>query len=136
MKHPLSITAALLLPLAVLHAAQPLNILFFTSDDMNHDSTAVFGGPIKDLTPHVDRLAAEGLRFEHAYSTVAVCQPVRQTMFCGLYPHRSGSMGFFSGQTGSANAQSTTARRRLPHLPLRQGQPPPSVGTILLRCGR
>lgn len=75
-------------------AAKPLNILFFTADDMNYDSSAVFGGPIKDLTPHVDRLAAEGMRFKHAYSTVAVCQPVRQTMFCGLYPHRSGSTGF------------------------------------------
>jgi N-sulfoglucosamine sulfohydrolase len=83
-----------MLPLAALHAAPP-NILYFTADDMNHDSSAVFGGPIRDLTPHVDQLAAEGLRFEHAYSTVAVCQPVRQTMFCGLYPHRSGSVGFF-----------------------------------------
>jgi N-sulfoglucosamine sulfohydrolase len=61
---------------------------------MNYDSSNVCGGPIKDLTPHVDQLAAEGMRFEYAYSTVAVCQPVRQTMQCGLYPHRSGSMGF------------------------------------------
>lgn len=89
------ILAAVLVPLAGLQAARPLNILFFTSDDMNYDSTAVYGGPIKDLTPHVDQLAAEGMRFEFAYSTVAVCQPVRQTMFTGLYPHRSGSMGFF-----------------------------------------
>jgi N-sulfoglucosamine sulfohydrolase len=81
--------------LNAIEAAEPLNILFFTADDMNYDSTAVFGGPIKDLTPNVDRFASEGLRFEHAYSTVAVCQPVRQTIFCGLYPHRSGSMGFF-----------------------------------------
>jgi len=90
-----STIAALFLSMVGLTAARPLNILFFTADDMNFDSTAVFGGPIKDLTPHVDQLASEGLRFEHAYSTVAVCQPVRQTMFCGLYPHRSGSMGFF-----------------------------------------
>ncbi len=75
--------------------AAPPNVLFFTADDMNFDSSAVFGGPIRDLTPHIDRLAAEGMRFDHAYSTVAVCQPVRQTMLCGLYPHRSGSMGFF-----------------------------------------
>jgi len=33
--------------------------------------------------------------FEFAYSTVAVCQPVRQTMQTGLYPHRSASMGFY-----------------------------------------
>lgn len=90
----MTLLAALLLPLGALCAAPP-NIVFFTADDMNHDSSAVFGGPIKDLTPHIDRLAAEGLRFAHAYSTVAVCQPVRQIMFTGLYPHRSGSMGFF-----------------------------------------
>jgi N-sulfoglucosamine sulfohydrolase len=94
MRSPFSFIAALALTACAIHA-KPLNILFFTADDMNHDSSAVFGGPIRDLTPHVDKLAAEGLRFEHAYSTVAVCQPVRQTMFCGLYPHRSGSMGFF-----------------------------------------
>jgi N-sulfoglucosamine sulfohydrolase len=94
MKTPQCIIAALFLTIAALHSA-PLNILYFTADDMNFDSSAVFGGPIKDLTPNIDKLAADGLRFEHAYSTVAVCQPVRQTMFCGLYPHRSGSMGFF-----------------------------------------
>lgn len=75
--------------------AKPLNFLFFTADDMNFDSSNVYGCPIKGLTPNLDRLAAEGLRFQYAYSTVAVCQPVRQTMQTGLYPHRSGSMGFF-----------------------------------------
>lgn len=95
MKRLFAFLSALLLPLAALHAAKPLNILFFTADDMNYDSSGVCGGPIKDLTPQLDRLAAEGMRFEYAYSTVAVCQPVRQTMQCGLYPHRSGSMGFF-----------------------------------------
>jgi N-sulfoglucosamine sulfohydrolase len=76
-------------------AAAPPNVLFFTADDMNFDSSGVFGGPIADLTPNIDSLAARGMRFAHTYSTVAVCQPVRQTMLCGLYPHRSGSMGFF-----------------------------------------
>ncbi len=91
----LVLIAALLFPPAAIHAAPRLNILFFTADDMNFDSSGVCGGPIKDLTPHVDRLAAEGLRFHYAYSTVAVCQPVRQIMQTGLYPHRNGAMGFF-----------------------------------------
>ncbi len=91
----LVILSALLLPCAELRSAPRLNILIFTSDDMNFDSSGVCGGPIKDLTPNLDRLAAEGLRFEHAYSTVAVCQPVRQIIQTGLYPHRSGAMGFF-----------------------------------------
>ena len=94
MKTLLIILTALLLPLTALHAA-PLNILLFTADDMNFDSSGVCGGPVKDLTPHIDALAAQGLRFEHACSVVAVCQPSRQVMLTGLYPHRSGSMGFF-----------------------------------------
>ncbi len=93
---PLPAAAALLfLTLSALHAAPPLNILLFTADDMNFDSSGVYGGPVKDLTPNIDRLAAEGLRFEHAYTVVAVCQPSRQVMLSGLYPHRNGSMGFF-----------------------------------------
>ena len=96
MNLPALALAAALLPIACLHAAAPMpNILFFTSDDMNFDSTAVCGGPIRDLTPNVDKLAGESVRFEYAYSTVAVCQPVRQIMQTGLYPHRNGSMGFF-----------------------------------------
>jgi len=89
------ILLSLLLTLATVSASEPLNILFFTSDDMNYNSVGVCGSPIKDLTPHVDQLASQGLRFEHVYSTVAVCQPVRQIMQTGLYPHRNGCMGFF-----------------------------------------
>ena len=50
MKFALSLVAALLLPLADLQAAKPLNILFFTADDMNYDSSGVCSGPIKELT--------------------------------------------------------------------------------------
>ena len=75
--------------------SQRPNIVFITADDMNYDSSNAYGGPIKDLTPHLNRLATEGLRFQQAYSTVAVCQPVREIMHTGLYPHRNGAMGFF-----------------------------------------
>ena len=94
-KNLLCLLLLALTPLRDPLAAAPLNILFFTADDMNFDSSGVCGGPIKDLTPNIDRLASEGLRFEYSYSTVAVCQPVRQIMQTGLYPHRNGSMGFF-----------------------------------------
>jgi len=71
-----------------------LNILFITADDMNYDSAGCTGCVIKDLTPNVDRLAGEGMRFQYAYSTVAVCQPVREIMHTGLYPQHNGAMGF------------------------------------------
>lgn len=77
------------------HNGRTLNVLLITADDLNHDSVGCYGGPIADLTPNIDRLASEGLRFQYAYSTVAVCQPVRQIMHTGMYPHRNGSMGFF-----------------------------------------
>jgi arylsulfatase A-like enzyme len=80
-------------------SAKP-NIVFITADDLNFDSLGCYGARIKGLTPHLDALAREGIRFERAYSTVAVCQPVRQTMLTGLYPHRSGSMGFFPIKPG------------------------------------
>jgi len=76
-------------------SAAPPNVLFITADDMNYDSAGCYGCPIAGLTPNLDRLAADGMRFHYAYSTVAVCQPVREIMHSGLYPHRSGAMGFF-----------------------------------------
>ena len=95
-----AIGLAMLLPLtahcqvASASAGRP-NIVFITADDMNFNSSDVYGGPIKNLTPHLDVLAGEGMRFHYAYSTVAVCQPVREIMHTGLYPHRNGAMGFF-----------------------------------------
>jgi hypothetical protein len=58
MKFPFPIIATWILSIVGLSAAKPLNIMFFTADDMNYNSTAVFGGPIKDLTPNVDHLAS------------------------------------------------------------------------------
>lgn len=71
------------------------NILFITVDDMNHDTPGVFGGPIPDLTPHIDRLAREGRRFLRAHVPVAVCQPSRQCMMTGLFPPANGATGFY-----------------------------------------
>jgi len=93
-----ALTTLLLALPAVLHGAdapRKLNFLFITADDMNYDSAGCYGCPVKDLTPNLDRLAAEGIRFHYAYSTVAVCQPVREIMHTGLYPHRNGAMGYF-----------------------------------------
>ena len=58
MKLTLSLVAALLLPLADSQAAKPLNILFFTADDMNC-AHRVCAGPIKDRTPNLDRIQTD-----------------------------------------------------------------------------
>lgn len=70
------------------------NILLITADDMSCDSVGVFGCKVKDTTPNIDRLAAEGIRFDRAHVTIAVCQPCRNVWMTGRYPHRSGGEGF------------------------------------------
>jgi N-sulfoglucosamine sulfohydrolase len=69
-------------------------VLLITVDDMNCDSVGVFGSKIPDITPNIDRLASQGLRFERAHVTIAICQPTRAVWMTGRYPHRSGAFGF------------------------------------------
>lgn len=73
---------------------EPLNVLLFTADDLHRDSLECFGGKVRGLTPHLDAFAAEGMRFERAHVTVAICQPSRGVLATGLYGHNSGVMGF------------------------------------------
>ena len=70
------------------------NILLITADDLNCDSLGVYGCKTPDITPNIDKLAAQGVRFEHAHVTIAVCQPCRGVLATGRYPHRSGIEGF------------------------------------------
>ena len=70
------------------------NILLITADDLNCDSLGVYGCKTPDITPNIDRLASQGMRFEHAHVTIAVCQPCRGVLATGMYPHRSGIEGF------------------------------------------
>ena len=78
------------------------NILLIVADDLNYDSLRfVNGGVAPDVTPNIDRLAAESFRFEKAFSVVSVCQPSRQSMLSGLLPHNYGGRGFFPMADGT-----------------------------------
>ncbi|MFC2115406.1 sulfatase [Bacteroidota bacterium] len=95
----------ILLPALILYscaeekAPQP-NILLITADDMSYSSPGFAGGVAPDVTPNIDRLASESFSFEKAFATVAVCQPSRQSMLSGRYPHNYGSAGFFPMKAG------------------------------------
>ena len=60
--------------LALLTAALPVaatekwNLLFLTTDDMSCDSVGAWGCKLADTSPHLDRLAARALRFNHAFA--------------------------------------------------------------------
>jgi len=75
------------------------NILLFLTDQQRRDSLGCYGNPIC-RTPNVDRLAAEGVRFEQAYTNTAICTAVRATLLTGLEPHRHGMLANFERNIG------------------------------------
>jgi uncharacterized sulfatase len=60
------------------------NVLLFFTDQQRWDTLGCYGQPL-DVTPHMDRLAAEGVRFEHAYTCQPVCGPARASLQTGKY---------------------------------------------------
>ena len=67
------------------------NILLIISED-NGQHIGCYGDPYAQ-TPHIDKLASEGVRFENMYATQAVCSPGRASILTGLYPHQNGQFG-------------------------------------------
>ena len=65
--------------------ANPPNILWICSDQQRFDSLGCYGNPFVQ-TPNLDRLAQEGVLFEHAYSQSPVCTPSRASFLTGRYP--------------------------------------------------
>lgn len=62
------------------------NLLIITNDQHRADCLGCYGNPII-RTPHTDRLAAEGVRFNHHYVHAPQCVPSRVSMHTGRYPH-------------------------------------------------
>ena len=60
------------------------NVVFFFSDQQRWDTLGCYGQPLP-VTPHLDRLAAEGVRFEHAFTCQPVCGPARACIQTGKY---------------------------------------------------
>lgn len=65
------------------------NVLMIVVDDLNNWVTHLNGHP-NARTPHIDRLAAQGMTFAHAYSPVPACNPTRAATLVGVRPWTSG----------------------------------------------
>ena len=86
--------AGLNLPAANSHGNQPSanrrpNFVIFMTDGQRADELSIAGNAILQ-TPHMDRIAQEGIRFENAFVTNALCAPTRGSLLTGLYAARNG----------------------------------------------
>lgn len=70
------------------------NILIVSADDLAYNSVGAFGCAVKDITPNIDQLATQGIRFTNAHVNTPVCQPCRQSWLTGRFPHNNGAEGF------------------------------------------
>ena len=64
-------------------ADKPVNLLFILVDDQRNDTLGCTGHPVIQ-TPNIDRLAAQGIRFENAFVNSSICMASRATIFTGL----------------------------------------------------
>lgn len=79
---------------SLLIAKEP-NVLLILCDDLRWDALGYMGHPhVK--TPHIDRLASEGVVFENAFCTTSLCSPSRASILSGLYAHQHGVTNNFT----------------------------------------
>lgn len=75
---------------AITNAAEKNVILFVTDDES--PTLGCYGDPIAK-TPHIDALAVDGTRFNHAFATTASCSASRSVILSGIHNHKNGQYG-------------------------------------------
>ena len=65
------------------------NVIFMLTDDLGYSDVGCYGAR-KVKTPHIDQLAAEGVRFTHSHTAASICSPSRAAFLTGAYPQRAG----------------------------------------------
>ena len=68
--------------------SQPSNVVFIITDNQSPWTLGCYGNQ-EIRTPHLDKLAAEGLRFTDAHATASTCTPSRYSLLTGEYPFRN-----------------------------------------------
>lgn len=93
LQHYISLSFVILLISAampvVVAAAAPPNMLLIIADDCTYRDLEVYGGQAK--TPHLNRLADEGMKFTRCFQAAPMCSPTRHCLYSGLYPVKSGA---------------------------------------------
>jgi uncharacterized sulfatase len=98
----LLVLAALLCGVSAAEESGRPNILWLSAEDMDA-SLGCYGDP-DAVTPNIDRLAAEGLRFTRVFTAAPVCAPNRSCVITGVYPTTLGSLHMRSSGEGQVKS--------------------------------
>ena len=130
------LTALLLAPLASLYAAEAPkpngkpNVLILLVDDMGYGDPQCFHPESKIATPHIDRLASEGMRFTDAHAGGSICVPSRYSLLSGRMPYRNWSRRNATVQTRNGREMLHFPQPMLQHEPGRL-----NLATLMKRQG-
>lgn len=80
------------------------NIIFILTDDMGIGDVSCYGGQ-QVPTPNIDRLAAEGIKFEHYYSASPICSASRCGLITGMFPARWSITSYLQTRKGNAGCE-------------------------------
>ena len=85
---------------------KPPNIVFIFSDDHAYQAISVYNDPRRLIdTPHIDRLAREGMRFDRCVVPNSICGPSRASVLTGKYSHLN---GFYNNTNSRFDGSQTT----------------------------
>ena len=104
----------LLLTTAVSAAEPRPNILFIMADDHSAAAISAYGSKVNQ-TPHLDRLANEGMRFDRVFCVNSICSPSRATILTGKYSHLNGVPTFNAFDGSQPTVAKYLQARRLLH---------------------
>jgi uncharacterized sulfatase len=76
---------------SIAQAKDQPNFVIVLADDISADSFGCFGSPNPHTSPHIDKLAASGIRFKNMFVSEAMCSPARAELYTGLMPQRNGT---------------------------------------------
>ena len=70
---------------------QKPNFVILLANDVSSDSIGCYGSPNPHTTPHIDKLAQNGIKFTNMFVSEAMCGPARAELYTGLMPQRNGT---------------------------------------------